>query len=66
MSPVEAQTKVINACKKAVEDDNNEKSFASAKSAKTIKSIFKTMKSLEKDNRRLKKSVSALLKVQRG
>jgi hypothetical protein len=33
MSP-EAQTKVMNACKKAAEDDDNEKSSASAKSAK--------------------------------
>ncbi len=59
MSP-EAQTKVINARMKAAEDDDNEKSSASAKSAKTIKSISKTMKSLEKDNRRLKISVNAL------
>jgi hypothetical protein len=59
MSP-EAQTKVINARKKAAEADDDEKSSASAKSAKTMKSISKTMKSLEKDNRRLKKSVSAL------
>ena len=61
MSP-EAQTKVINIRKKAAKDDDDEISFASAKSAKTIKSIFKTMKSLEKDNRRLKKSVIALWK----
>jgi hypothetical protein len=61
MSP-EAQTKVINPCKKAAEDDDYEKSSASAKSEKTMKSISKTMKSLEKDNRRLKKSVSALKK----
>ncbi len=65
MSP-EAQIKVINACKKAAEDNDNEKSSASAKSAKTMKSISKMMKSLEKDNRRLKKSISALQKVQRG
>ncbi len=58
----EAQTKVIKACKKAAEDDDNEKSSASAKAAKMIKSISKTMKSLEKDNHRLKKSVSALQK----
>ncbi len=58
----EAQTKVINACKKAAEDDDNEKSSASAKSAKMIKSISKTMKSLKKDNCMLKKSVSALQK----
>ncbi len=59
---LEAQTKVINACKKAAEDDDNEKSSASAKSAQTVKSISKMMKSLEKDNPRLKKSVSALQK----
>jgi hypothetical protein len=61
MSP-EAQTKVINAHKKAAEYNDDEKSSASAKSAKTMKSISKTMKSLDKDNRRLKKSVSALKK----
>jgi hypothetical protein len=59
MSP-EAQTKVMNACKKAAEDDDNKKSSASTKSTKIIKSISKRMKSLEKYNRRLKKSVSAL------
>jgi hypothetical protein len=58
----EAQTKVINARKKAAEDDDDEKSSASAKSAKMMKSIFKTMNSLEKDNHSLKKSVSALQK----
>jgi hypothetical protein len=61
MSP-EAQTKVINPRKKAAEDDDDEKSSASAKSSKMIKSISKTMKSLEKDNHKLKKSVSALQK----
>jgi hypothetical protein len=61
MSP-EAQTKAINTCKKAAQDDDNEKSSASAKSAKTIKSISKTMESLEQDNRRLKISVNALHK----
>jgi hypothetical protein len=35
MSP-EAQTKVINAHKKAAEEDDDEKSSASAKSAKTM------------------------------
>jgi hypothetical protein len=58
----EAQTKVIKACKKAAEDDDNKKSSASAKLAKTMKSISKQMKSLEKDNRSLKESVSALQK----
>ncbi len=52
MSP-EAQTKVINACKKAAEDDDNEKSSARAKSEKTMKSISKAMKPLEKDSCRL-------------
>jgi hypothetical protein len=51
MSP-EAQTKVINTHKKAAEDDDGKKSSASAKSAKTMKSISKTMASLEKDNHR--------------
>jgi hypothetical protein len=50
MSP-EAQTKVINACKIAAEDDDNDKSSASAKSAKAMMSITKTIKSLEKDNK---------------
>jgi hypothetical protein len=61
MSP-EAQTKVINACKKAAEDDEDDKSSASVNSAKTMKSISEMMKSLEEDNCRLKKSVSALQK----
>ncbi len=47
MSP-KAQTEVINDCKKAAEDDNDDGSSASAKSARTIKSISKTMKSLER------------------
>ncbi len=59
----EAQVKIINQQKKAMGDDgNDDKSVASGKSAKIIKSITKTMKSLEKDNCRLKKSVSALQK----
>ena len=58
MSP-EAQTKIINVCKKAADNDEDDKSSASPKSAKTMISISKMMKSLEKDNRRLKKSVSA-------
>jgi hypothetical protein len=58
----EAQTKVINAQKKAAEDDDDEKFSASAKSAKAMKSISKTIKSLEKDNHRLKKFVTALQK----
>jgi hypothetical protein len=58
MSP-ETQAKVINAPKKAAEDDDDNKSSSSAKSAKTMKSIFKTMKSL------LKKSVSAIKKCKK-
>ncbi len=64
MSP-EAQTKVINAHKKETKDDDDEKSSASAKSAKTMKSISEMMKSLEKDNRRFKRSVSALQKCKK-
>ncbi len=46
-----------------MEDDaDNEKSAASTKSSKSIKSLTKTMKALEKDNQRLKKSVSMLQK----
>jgi chromosome segregation ATPase len=58
----EAQAKIINERKKAIDDADIEKSAASAKSSKSIKSLTKTMKALEKDNRRLKKSVSALQK----
>jgi hypothetical protein len=61
MSP-EAQTKVIKASMKAADDNEDNKSSASAKTAKTMKSISKKMKSLEKDNCRLMKSVSALQK----
>jgi hypothetical protein len=58
----EAQTKIINERKKAMDDADEEKSAASAKSSKSIKSLTKTMKALERDNRRLKKSVSMLQK----
>ncbi len=58
----EAQTKIINEQKKAMDDANNEKSATSTKSSKSIESLTKTMKALEKDNRRLKKSVSMLQK----
>jgi hypothetical protein len=61
MSP-EAQTKVTNAHKKAAEDYDDEKSSDCAKSAKMMESIFKTIKSLEKDSCKVKKSVSALHK----
>jgi hypothetical protein len=53
--------------KKAMGDDgNNNKSVISAKSVKSIKTITKTMKLLERDNCRLKKSVSALQKCDEG
>jgi hypothetical protein len=58
----EAQTKIINERKKAMDDADDEKSVAGAKSSKSIKSLTKTMKALEKDNWRLKKSVSLLQK----
>jgi hypothetical protein len=54
--------KIINERKKAMDDADDERSAASAKSSKSIKSLTKTMKALENDNRRLKKSVSALQK----
>jgi hypothetical protein len=60
----EAQTKDINAHKKAAGEYEDYKSSASSKSAETIKSMSTTMKSLEKDNRRLQKSVTALHKCQ--
>ncbi len=43
----EAQVKIINEGKKAMGDDDNNKFVASAKSAKSIKFITKTMKLLE-------------------
>ncbi len=61
LSP-EAQSKIIDSCKKGKDNDEDNKSLASNKSAKTIKSLSKTMKLLEKDNRQLKKSVSVLQK----
>ena len=47
----EAQTKIINERKKAMDDADDERSAASAKSSKSIKSLTKTMKALDKDNR---------------
>jgi hypothetical protein len=61
LSP-EAQSKIIESHKKGKDDDEDDKSLASNKSAKTIKFLSKTMKLLEKDDRRLKKLVSALQK----
>ncbi len=61
LSP-EAQSKIIEACKKGKHDGEDKKSVASNKSSKTIKSLSKTMKSLEEDNQCLKKLVSVLQK----
>ncbi len=41
LSP-EAQSKIIEACKKGKDDEEDEKSVASNKSSKTIKSLSKT------------------------
>ncbi len=61
---LEAKSKIIKACSKGAKDgeDDDDKSSLSAKSVKTIKSLSKTMRLLEKDNKRLKKSVSTLQK----
>jgi hypothetical protein len=61
LSP-EAQLKIIEVRKKGKDDDEDDKSSASTKPAKTIKSLSKLMKSLEKDNQRLKKSFTLLQK----
>jgi hypothetical protein len=44
-----------------MDDADDERSAASAKCFKLIKSLTKTMKALEKDNWRLKKSVTSAL-----
>ncbi len=63
----EAQVKIINERTKAMGDEgNDDMSVENVKSAKSNKSITKTMKLLEKDNCRLKKSVSALQKCNEG
>ena len=63
---LEAQSKIIEARKKGKDDDADEKSVVSNKSFKTIKSLSKTMKSLENDNQWLKKLVSMLQKCDEG
>jgi hypothetical protein len=63
LSP-EAQSKIIEAHNKSNGNDKDDKSMASNKSAKTIKSISKMMNSLEKDNGRLEDSVSTLQKCE--
>jgi hypothetical protein len=59
LSP-EAQSKIIEPNKKSENADLEDKSLASNKSAKTINSLSKRMKLLEKNNHRLKKLVSML------
>ncbi len=62
LSP-EAQSEIIEACKKSNDNDEDDKSLASNKSAKTIiNSVSKMMKLLENDIRWLKKLVSVLQK----
>jgi hypothetical protein len=63
LSP-EAKFKIIEAHKKGAKggEDNDDKSSLSAKLAKTIKSLSKTTRLLERDNKKLRKSVSALQK----
>ncbi len=63
----EARVKITNERKKAMGDNgDNDKFVTSAKSAKSIKSITKTIKLLETDNCRLRKSVSTLQKCNEG
>ncbi len=57
LSP-KAQSKIIEPSKKGKDDDEDNKSLASNKSAKTIKSLSNIMKLLEKDNQWPKKLVS--------
>ncbi len=61
LSP-EAQSKIIESCKKGKDFDKEDTFLVSNKSAKTIKSLSKRMKLLEKDNPWLKKLVSMLQK----
>ncbi len=61
LSP-KTQSKFIESRKKGKDDEEENKSLASNKLVKTIKSLSKTMKLFEKDNRGLKKLVSALQK----
>jgi hypothetical protein len=59
LSP-EAQSKIIEACKKGKDDGEDKKSVVSTK---TIKSLSKTMTSLEKDNWQQKKLVSTAMRM---
>jgi hypothetical protein len=61
LSP-EAHSKIIESSKKGNDADEDDKSLASNKSAKTIKSLSKVTKFLEKHNWWLKKLVSTLQK----
>jgi hypothetical protein len=67
LSP-EAKSKIIKAHKKGAKGgkDDDDKSSLSAKLARTIKSLSKSMRLLEKDNKKLKKSVSTLQKCNEG
>ncbi len=47
---LEAQSKIIEPHKKGKDDDEDDKSLASNKSARTIESLSKTMKFLDKDS----------------
>ncbi len=58
LSP-EAKTKTIDARKKSKASDDDNKSVA------LVKSLSKTVKSLEKSNRKVKKSVSAFQKLRK-
>jgi hypothetical protein len=61
LSP-EAHKKIIEARKKSKANDDDNKSTKSTASSRSIKSLSKMLKSLEKCNQKLKKSVSALQK----
>jgi hypothetical protein len=59
---LEAQTRIIEARKKSKANDDDDKSTKSTASSKSIKLLSKMLKSLEKSNQKLKRSVSALQK----
>jgi hypothetical protein len=56
----EEKAKFIKACKKGGSEkpDGDDKSISSSKSVKSTKSLSKTIKALEKENKKLKKSVA--------
>jgi hypothetical protein len=55
----ESQTRIIEARKKYKANDDDDKSTKSTASSRSIKSLSKMLKSLEKGNQKLKRSVSA-------